>query len=150
MAPNQSIYFTGTCIDCSGTATATLDLSGDYVFGDTISPSVIVDFVYNGTDLVSGFTLTTFTFSGRTIPVGFTSGGLDIYLGGSTASGASWNFYTGSSGGWGLCNDACADYGTSGTWSTSNSSAGTPEPASWALFGGAVAASAIRRRLLTR
>lgn len=113
----------------------------------------IVDFVYNGSNLVPALTLTHgFTLLGtQSIPVSFTSGALNIDLDGlNSSSTAEWQFFSTTGGAWALCSNGCSDMGTSGTWSTSNSNAATPEPASLALFGGAVAASAIRRRLLAR
>jgi hypothetical protein len=59
-ATNSTITynFTGTCTDCSGTATATLTVVGSYTLGTTLSSSNVVSFTYNGTNLLPAFTIT--------------------------------------------------------------------------------------------
>ena len=54
---NQVYDFSGTCSDCTGTATAELTLTGDYTLGSTLSSSNFISFHYDGTNLVSAFTI---------------------------------------------------------------------------------------------
>jgi hypothetical protein len=56
-ASTTTYNFSGTCTDCSGTATATLVLS-NYTLGTPITSSNFVSFTYNGTNLTGPFTIT--------------------------------------------------------------------------------------------
>ena len=53
----QVYYFSGTCGDCSGTATAELTLTGDYTLGASLTTSNFLSFHYDGTNLLPAFTI---------------------------------------------------------------------------------------------
>jgi hypothetical protein len=53
----MAFSFTGVCSDCNGTAHAELVLK-DYTLGDAMEDANLVSFTYDGTNLLSGFTIT--------------------------------------------------------------------------------------------
>jgi hypothetical protein len=140
---NEIYDFTGACTDCysgEGNATAELTLTGDYVLGQSITTSNFVSFNYDGTDLLSPYTIAAGDASL------FVSGSLSTVPGFDTVSFSSVNgiFLSSSSGSWctgvGLCE---SDQGTNGSYS----SAATPEPGTAGLLGaGLVALGMLSRR----
>ena len=57
VVPEMAFSFTGVCSDCDGTAHAELVLK-DYTLGETMGDANLVSFTYDGTNLLSGFTIT--------------------------------------------------------------------------------------------
>lgn len=146
-APVVSTFdFSGVCNDCIGTGTGELQL-GNYNLGDPISANNFLSFVYNGTNLLSAFTITAADASGL-------SGSMSVPLPGAedfSVTGTSNNF-TSQSGGFWCVGGACyADYGFSSQWTAIQTAStiptAVPEPTSIALLAGALlGAAALRRR----
>jgi hypothetical protein len=123
---DQVFYFTGTCSDCTGTATATLTVAGTYVLGTDFQQSDLVFFQYHSNLLdttVSPADKIFDDFHG-TMPVGL--GAADIVIEGD------FQFRGRSDGTWDI---GSADFGTNGVWSQPNGTAPTPEPATWLTIG---------------
>ena len=146
MIANQSYNFTGACSDCfsgKGNATATLTLTGNYTLGTAITGSNFVNFTYNGTNLLAGFSINPgdggFGVSGNLMNIpGFNN--LSVSKSGS-------QFMSFSSGSW-CAGSACTnDFGTlrSGTYSAA--STGAPEPATMGLLGLGLVAMTVAGRL---
>lgn len=117
--------FTGTCSDCSGTATATLTL-GDYTLGQAITTSNLINFTYNGTNLTSAFTI-----SGGD-PGAAASGSITTIPGQNTVfiSNNSNGFTSNTNGRWTV---GLADFGTTSTWTAASPTA-TPAPSTIVLL----------------
>jgi hypothetical protein len=116
--------FSGTCSDCSGTATASLVLAGGYTLGTPITSSNFVSFTYNGTNLTGPFTFTpsspNFSVSGSMTNI---PGANAFYVVGSSNA---VYFDSVLSGNW---NVGLSDQGTAGTWSMSGGGvSATPAP----------------------
>jgi MYXO-CTERM domain-containing protein len=133
-APSTTTFnFSGTCSDCSGTATASLVLAGSYTLGTPITSSNFVSFTYNGTNLTGPFTYTPST-------VNFSVSGSITNIPGSNAfvvagGNNSLDFITNTNGTWFV---GLSDQGTAGTWSMPGSSVSpTPAPPTsiWLLIG---------------
>lgn len=141
---NYAFTFTGTCTDCIGLGIGTLNVQ-NYVLGQALQTSNFVSFHYDGTNLVSPFTLNSVTrFSGA---LDTTPGPYTVQFGDGSTSFASSSFGTG---GWQLSvprSLSAADYGSISTWSVADSSA-APEPATWAMLVGGfgLVGGAMRRR----
>lgn len=136
--PNQVFDFTGTCTDCTGTATAELTLAGSYTPGSTVQSLQFVSFHYDGTNLQSPFTITS--------PATITGGVASSLPGASDFSVANslFLFSTHADGTWSVASAATqapADYGTAG-----NFAATAPEPASILLGLPALGAFVLMRR----
>jgi len=121
--PNTITFnFSGTCTDCSGTATATLVLVGSYTIGTPITNSNLVSFTYNGTNLTNPFT---YTPSGAI----FTPTGSMTTIPGPNAFRVETNggeiFSSSVNGNWSV---STTDVGTAGTWSLAGGIAATPAP----------------------
>jgi hypothetical protein len=140
-APHQTFAFSGLCSDCSGTATGTLTLTNDYVPGNALDLNHFVSFAYDGTDLLSPFTIT----AAETPSI---SGSLPAILPGS-ANGlqlvTSSHQFNSNAGDWCVGASCASDFGTQGAFTA----AATPEPASMGLLAlGLAAVATIRRRSL--
>jgi hypothetical protein len=122
-----TFVFTGTCTDCIGTVTATLEL-GNYTQGDPITAANFIEFTYDGSNLLPGFTIlpADLTFIEGSIPAALPSAARVIVVGANPPVG----FVSDTGGTWlvGLPED---DFGSNGIWAA----AAVPEPASWALLG---------------
>jgi hypothetical protein len=140
-APNQIFAFSGLCSDCFGTATGTLTLTSDYILGTALDVNHFVSFAYDGTDLLSPFTIT----AAETPSI---SGSLPAILPGSAIGlglQSSTNQFKLNAGFWCVGASCLNDSGTQGTFTA----AATPEPASMGLFAlGVAAVATLRRRLL--
>jgi hypothetical protein len=134
--------FSGLCTDCSGSATATLRLQ-DYFQGDPIYDYNLVSFHYDGTNLLSAFTITQ---SGT----GFSIGGM---IPTSLAAWADFNisapggiqFSSDKNGVWAAAGPSVApdDYGTAGLWNGETEA--VPEPGAFLLVAGGIAVIGVRR-----
>ena len=115
--------FSGTCTDCSGTASASLVLAGSYTLGTPITSSNFVSFTYNGTNLTGPFTYTPGT------PNFMVSGSLTNIPGANALYVLANNdifFTSGLNGNWSV---GQTDLGTAGTWSMAGGSVSpTPGP----------------------
>jgi len=115
-AVNTITYnFSGTCQDCSGTATATLTVVGTYALGTALSSSNVVSFTYNGTNLLSPFTMT------PSSPNFYVSGSIANYPGTNnvtiqTTQSNSSNFFSSTNGSWAVGN--LSDFGSVSIWGT--------------------------------
>ncbi len=120
--------FSGTCQDCSGTATATLTVVGSYTLGTALSSSNVVSFTYNGTNLVGPFTIT------PSSPSFFVRGSITNYPGqnnvaiSSSVSGTS-NFFSSTTGNGGI---GLSDHGIASIWGTAVPA--TPAPSTSILL----------------
>lgn len=138
---NQVYDFSGTCSDCTGTATGELTLSG-YTLGQDITSANFVSFHYDGTDLQPSFTVlptdSEFFVEGSltTIP-----GPNDVLLGNSDI-----RFQSQSNGDWCVGGSCDRDAGTPSVYNAA--STGVPEPATMGLLGLGLAGAALlgRRR----
>jgi hypothetical protein len=124
-APGTTTFnFSGTCTDCSGTATATLVLAGSYTLGTPITSSNFVSFTYNGTNLTGPFTYipSTVNFSVSGSITNIPGSNAFVVAGGSN----SLDFITNTNGTWFV---GLSDQGTAGTWSMAGGSvSATPAP----------------------
>jgi hypothetical protein len=137
--------FTGSCSDCTGTATATLQLQNTYTPGNTVTLADLISFTWDGTDLVSAFTVlstdTINSFDG-TLPVA--PGGIGdliiltdhyYFASGSFSSAAdAWEA--------GNYDVVSSNFGDAANFATAE----TPEPASFLLIGGGLIGLATLRR----
>jgi MYXO-CTERM domain-containing protein len=127
---NTIIYnFSGTCQDCSGTATATLTVVGNYTLGTALSSSNVVSFTYNGTNIIGPFTMT------PSSPNFFVSGSITNYPGTNnvniqTTQSNSSNFFSSTNGSWAVGN--LSDFGSVSIWGTSVPT--TPAPSAGILL----------------
>lgn len=115
-------YFTGTCSDCSGTATATLTL-GNYTLGQPITTSNFYSFTYNGTNLVNAFTI---NLSSPSLSV---SGSITTIPGPNTVSitsGTTNAFNSNANGQWFV--GFLSDIGSTSTWTAAATPPSTPAP----------------------
>jgi len=133
----QTFEFTGACIDCTGTATASLVLQ-NYTLGNGITNSNFVSFTYNPTDLIpAGYVISTalnnFESINGVIPANL-PGVANVSI-----LGVVYYFNTDVSGNWetgvALLNN---DFGVNGAWSPQNT--GVPEPSAVVLMGSAALA----------
>jgi hypothetical protein len=121
--------FSGTCQDCSGTATATLTVVGTYTLGTALSSSNVVSFTYNGTNLLGPFTMT------PSSPNFYVNGSITNYPGTNnvtiqTSQSNSSNFFSNTNGSWAVGN--LSDLGSVSIWGTPVSA--TPAPSSGILL----------------
>ena len=132
--------FTGTCdTNCTGTARASLVLNDSYTPGSPIAGvSQLISFTYYGTGVVPIFTINpTPSFLVGTLPVG-SGAPLALFV---ISDGVSNRFAVGTDGSWAWLGNHAGNAVTDGTFTQ------TPEPSSFALLGGGVAAlAALRRR----
>jgi PEP-CTERM motif len=132
--------FSGTCdFGCTGTATATLILDDTYTPGTAIAGiSQLISFTYYGTGVVPVFTINpTPSFMGGELPVA-SGAPTDPFI---ISDGLTNQFAVGTSGDWIWLGNEGGDSVTDGTFTL------TPEPSSFVLIGGGVAAlAALRRR----
>jgi len=121
--------FSGQCTDCNGTATAQLTLLSSYVLGTSITTSNFVSFHYDGTNLISAFTI-------NLADVGFLSGSLPATLPGpatlSVIDTTFFGFDSGITGQWNVGGD---DFGTLGVYSLAGATTGAPEPGTLGVMG---------------
>lgn len=135
----QVYDFTGTCSDCAGTASAELTLTG-YTLGQDITSANFISFHYDGTNLVSAFTVlptdSEFFIEGNlsTVP-----GSNNINVGNSDIV-----FSSGSDGFWCVGGKCDSDNGTNGIYNAA--STGVPEPATLGLLGLGLAGVALLGR----
>lgn len=123
-----TFHFSGTCTDCSGTATATLLLAGNYTLGTPITTSNFVSFTYNGTNLTGAFTYNTAT------PGLSVSGSMSNIPGQNTfyiVNNLGVFFTSGLNGGWSV---GLTDLGTGGTWTGTGAVSATPAPSTSLLL----------------
>jgi len=147
-----SFSFVGTCSDCSGQGTATLTLQ-NYNQGDAIVAANLVSFTYNGTNLLSSFTINAInlgTISGL-IPVGLPSSA-DFSIDENTLGPTSLEldrispffFSSSSSGTWSAGSFVPGDQGTNGVWNPQGT--GVPEPSTLLLIPAGLGAIGLMRR----
>jgi hypothetical protein len=167
----QNYTWTGTCSDCDGTATATLDLQDyDPTALDGLSDFNFVSFSYQS-NLVNFSTSDSLEDSSGELPAitGFAVATVDIYWLGLptsefttlptdiTTPTVDAEFCSDTSGNWSLSvvdyntqfAPACptpADFGTAGIFNPVGSSSSVPEPATVALFGAGLAGLGFIRR----
>lgn len=120
--------FTGTCQDCSGTATATLTVLGNYTLGTALSSSNVVSFTYNGTNLVTPFTIT------PSSPNFFVYGSITNYPGQnnvaiSSSQSRTSGFFSNTNGSWGV---GLLDHGIASLWGAA--APATPAPSTSILL----------------
>ena len=131
--------FAGACSDCSGTADAQLTLQ-HYTPGDSFTTGEFVSFTYDGTNLLSGFTIdeADLVFFAGSLPssISLLPAAADVAIARNGLS-----FQSSSTGIWCAGSSCLNDAGTTHTWSVA-----TPEPASLALLGAAMTGLAIVRR----
>jgi hypothetical protein len=145
--------FTGTCSDCTGTATATLFLVDTYVPGtNTMNTADVISFTYNGTDLFGPYTIdqSNITFINATMPTA--SGFADFFIGSQSCAscqGIQFQSFL-SDGTWSTgLNGTSTDMGTQGVW---GAPVATPEPSAFLLIGAGLGGVALlkRRRAVRR
>jgi hypothetical protein len=122
--------FTGTCSDCTGSVSAVLTLS-NYTLGSNITTSNFVTLTYNGSNLLSPFTIT----DAEVIADGEATGSIGPVLPGSFPVAvirfdSSDAFESQFAGNWCAGSSCDRDAGGNGIWSVAT----TPEPASIATF----------------
>ena len=157
---SYSFSFTGSCTDCTGSGTATLQVK-DYVLGTELNSSNLVSFTYSSNTTsfsdVPGYDSQTGTSEvfvdslygmldaspgPYQVHVEQTSAGVTTNMFNSTQD-ATWTVSSNSpvsDGGVGAIGPAePQDYGTNGVWNESVSAvSAAPEPETWALFLGGV------------
>jgi hypothetical protein len=145
---NEVFNWSGACVDCSGTVTGTLTLTSAYVQGTTITTGTggtFVSFTYNGSNLLSTFTInnspTNLSVSGN-IPASL-PGPANIEISTPTVTFATGTFAGGVSN-WCAGSSCGADHGTTSTFSA------THEPTSLALLGAGLGAFGLLRRRRNR
>jgi hypothetical protein len=135
-APNEIFTFTGTCsVDCTGTATGILTLTGAYTQGNTLSATDFVSFDYTSNANTFDYNWNPSTVVTGTIPVDLPADATMTIQG---ATGVSFSFASNAStGGW------CVGYGLTLCTPQNNADAGlngsfsaTPLPATLPLFAG--------------
>jgi hypothetical protein len=149
LAGTVTYQFTGVCTDCSGDVTAQLTLQ-DYTPGTDIG-SAFVSFTYDGSNLVSSFTIEQgsgdLSVQGS-IPTSL-PGPADIDIVGSAGDivgHVDTEFSTSTNGSWSISGVGVPyfDYGSSSTWSL------VPEPGSLVIVGsGLIGLVFARRRVRT-
>ncbi len=143
-AADYTFNFSGQCSDCVGTGAATLNVT-NYVPGAALDNSNFVSFSYAGTDLLAAYSFNT---------VDFFSGNIDLAPGFYNVSiiHSPYQFLTNTEGDWSTTGpvpvDMVDDFGLAGTWSGALTTAGVPEPATWAMMlaGFGLIGAAMRRR----
>lgn len=138
---NQTFDFTGQCFDCRGTVDAELVLTSDYAIASPINLADFVSFTYDGSNLLSPFTITA-------AEVTSISGSMPADLP-STANfqiaSSAHNFSSLTDGTWVV--DFTEDQGMTHVWSAG---AAAPEPGTWMMFGSGlllvITGSRLRRR----
>ena len=142
IAPLSTFYFSGHCSDCAGDVTARLVLQ-NYSQGNTLNPTEFVSFTYDGSNLLSPYSILPatplFNVSGN-IP-GALPGAADFHVGDP-----SHFFGLLPSGFWQTGDPNLGDFGNSGSFSP-NAPSSVPEPATMLLMGAALAAAGVARRL---
>jgi hypothetical protein len=128
VSPTTTYNFTGTCTDCSGTGTATLVLS-NYTLGQPITTSNFVSLTYNGTNLISAFTIP------ANAPSLNVSGSITTLPGQNTVSinsslFSSITFSSNTNGQWFV---GLSDFGTVSVWTGTNITT-TPAPSTIVLL----------------
>ena len=126
--------FSGQCSDCKGNGTAELVLQGSYTPGTDLSLSDLVSFHYDGTDLLSAFTITPANIG----PYGFMDGNIPAALPGPAffeiIQQGGEQFRSNLAGDWCAGTNCFSDQGTNGIWSVAGIRGGVPEPATWAML----------------
>ena len=136
--PNSVFTFSGTCTDCTGTATATLTLT-NYTQGNTVLFANLVSFQYDGTNLLAPFLINQanlLSISGI-IPVALPNQA-DFFIQNTSV----FVFHTDNRGFWGAGPD---DFGTNGVFAAKAPTSGVPEPATVAMMALGLGLIGIRR-----
>ncbi len=120
--------FEGTCLDCTGTATAELVLQ-DYTQGAAIDATNFVRFTYAGTNLLPGYAITPPELGGISGSIPATPGGHALFA--IRSSDLTRTFFTGTGGGWCTGAECRRDEGTAAVWSAAPRP--IAEPVSFAL-----------------
>jgi hypothetical protein len=137
--PDKSYTFSGGCTDCTGTATGTLTVTGNYLLGSALSIFNFVSFTYDGTNLLPAYTITA-------AQTPFVSGSLPATLPSSASldiASSSVEFLSFANGFWCTGPGCAADFGGSNSFTPA---AVTPEPASLGLLTLGFAGIALRLR----
>lgn len=147
----QTTYsFSGTCSDCQGPALAELTLA-NYTAGQSITNNNFVSFHYDGTNLLSGYTI--LNDAGLYVSGSINNplpGTENFYVMGFTqttgAPGLQQVFETFNGGNWDTGLPVSADYGPTHLWNATPAATAVPEPMSAALLGAGVLGVAVARR----
>ena len=132
---NYTFDFTGTCSDCTGYGTATLQVQ-DYVLGAPLTDGNLVNFTYNS-DLTS---LTVNPVADSVFFSDTLSGAITSARGPYNISVSQFffgvlpidNFTSSTDGTWSVTNLVPDDVGTNGIWNQAVSA--VPEPSTWLLM----------------